>query len=90
MSFINPGWIAEFLKKEILAEAGKTLRLTDDPDKRAIRGMISGGIRAFTVAWERRDLSGIVALAVAGVKVLSREPASGKASPRESLAFRNP
>lgn len=47
---------AEFLEKEILAEVGKTLRLTDDPDQRAICGMSSGGICAFTVAWERPDL----------------------------------
>jgi enterochelin esterase family protein len=47
---------AEFLEKEILAEVGKTLRLTDDPEQRAICGMSSGGICAFTVAWERPDL----------------------------------
>ncbi len=47
---------AEFLEKEILAEVGKNYRLTDDPDMRAICGMSSGGICAFTVAWERPDL----------------------------------
>lgn len=47
---------AAFLEKEILAEVGKTLRLTDDPEQRAICGISSGGICAFTVAWERPDL----------------------------------
>ena len=47
---------AEFLEKEILPEAGKLLNLTKDPKKRAICGMSSGGICAFTVAWERPDL----------------------------------
>lgn len=47
---------AEFLEKEILPEVGKIYRLTDDPEQRAICGMSSGGICAFTVAWERPDL----------------------------------
>ncbi|MEQ1839832.1 MAG: alpha/beta hydrolase-fold protein [Verrucomicrobiales bacterium] len=47
---------AEFLEKEILPEVGKSYRLTDDPEQRAICGMSSGGICAFTVAWERPDL----------------------------------
>jgi len=47
---------AEFLEKEILEEVGKNYRLTDDPNMRAICGMSSGGICAFTVAWERPDL----------------------------------
>lgn len=47
---------AEFLEKEILPEVGKSYRLTDDPAQRAICGMSSGGICAFTVAWERPDL----------------------------------
>jgi enterochelin esterase family protein len=44
---------ARFLLEEILPEVGKTHRLTDDPDRRAICGISSGGISAFTVAWER-------------------------------------
>lgn len=47
---------AEFLEKEILPEVGKNLKLTNDPARRAICGMSSGGICAFTVAWERPDL----------------------------------
>lgn len=50
------GKYAEFLEKEILAVVGKKYRLTDDPEKRAICGMSSGGICAFTAAWERPDL----------------------------------
>lgn len=47
---------AEFLENEILPEVGKKYRLTDDPEMRAICGMSSGGICAFTAAWQRPDL----------------------------------
>lgn len=47
---------AAFLENEILPEVGKSYRLTDDPEQRAICGLSSGGICAFTVAWERPDL----------------------------------
>jgi enterochelin esterase-like enzyme len=47
---------ARFLEKEILPEVGKTVKLTSDPANRAICGSSSGGICAFTVAWERPDL----------------------------------
>ena len=46
---------ARFLLEEILPEVGKTYKLTDDPEQRAICGASSGGICAFTVAWERPD-----------------------------------
>ncbi|AMV17708.1 alpha/beta hydrolase [Planctomyces sp. SH-PL14] len=46
---------ARFLLEEILPEVGKTCKLTDDPDRRAICGISSGGICAWTVAWERPD-----------------------------------
>lgn len=46
---------ARFLLEEILPEVGKTHRLTDDPEGRAIGGISSGGICAWTVAWERPD-----------------------------------
>lgn len=46
---------AKFLIEEILPEVGKTVKLTTDPDKRAIGGISSGGICAWTVAWERPD-----------------------------------
>ena len=46
---------ARFLLEEILPEVAKTYRLTDDPEGRAIQGNSSGGICAFTVAWERPD-----------------------------------
>ena len=46
---------ARFLLGEILPEAGKQYKLTDDPDGRAIGGISSGGICAFTVAWQRPD-----------------------------------
>lgn len=46
---------AKFLLEEILPEVGKTYKLTTDPEQRAICGISSGGICAFTVAWERPD-----------------------------------
>lgn len=46
---------ARFLLDEILPEVGKSHRLTDDPEGRAICGISSGGICAWTVAWERPD-----------------------------------
>lgn len=46
---------ARFLLEEILPEVGKTYNLTDDPEMRAICGISSGGICAWTVAWERPD-----------------------------------
>lgn len=45
-----------FLEKELLPEVSKTWNLTTDPDQRAIGGISSGGICAFTAAWERPDL----------------------------------
>jgi uncharacterized sulfatase len=46
---------ASFLLHEILPEVAKTYNITDDPDGRAICGISSGGICAFTAAWERPD-----------------------------------
>ena len=47
---------AKFLEKEILPEVEKTVKLRSDAAGRAICGISSGGICAFTVAWERPDL----------------------------------
>lgn len=47
---------SRFLMDEILpAVKGMGLKITDDPDGRAICGNSSGGICAFTVAWNRTD-----------------------------------
>jgi enterochelin esterase-like enzyme len=46
---------ARFLVEEILPEVGKSYNLSQDPRDRAICGISSGGICAFTVAWERPD-----------------------------------
>jgi enterochelin esterase family protein len=46
---------ARFLLEELLPEATKGLNITTDPAGRAICGNSSGGIAAFTVAWERPD-----------------------------------
>jgi enterochelin esterase family protein len=47
---------AEFLEKEILPEVSKSYNLRKDAAGRAICGISSGGICAFTVAWEMPDL----------------------------------
>jgi enterochelin esterase family protein len=46
---------AKFLLEEILPEVGKSVKLSDKPEDRAICGISSGGICAFTAAWERPD-----------------------------------
>ena len=46
---------ARFLIEEILPEVGKDYNLTDDPNLRGIGGSSSGGICAFTAAWNRPD-----------------------------------
>ena len=46
---------AEFLLTEILPAVGKDYKITRDPTRRAICGISSGGICAWTVAWERPD-----------------------------------
>ena len=52
-----------FLEREVLAkvegmqtESGKTIHLSKDPNDRAITGASSGGIAAFTAAWNRPDM----------------------------------
>lgn len=49
------GDYAEFLLTEILPEVEKQVRLTSNPELRAIGGDSSGGICAFSVAWNRPD-----------------------------------
>jgi enterochelin esterase-like enzyme len=46
---------SKLLLDEILPEVGKTVKLSDKAEDRAICGISSGGICAFTVAWERPD-----------------------------------
>ena len=46
---------ARMLLEEILPEVGKEYRMVDNAAGRAIGGSSSGGICAFTVAWERPD-----------------------------------
>jgi len=46
---------SRFLLDEILPEVSKSVRLSESRDDRAICGISSGGICAFTVAWERPD-----------------------------------
>ena len=51
---------ATFLEKEILPEIEKKYNVRKDPAGRALCGISSGGICAFTAAWERPDLFGKV------------------------------
>ena len=51
---------ARFLLEEILPEVEKDYDITKDPNGRGICGASSGGICAFTVAWERPDQFGKV------------------------------
>lgn len=46
---------ATFILEEILPEARKHVHITDDPEGRGIAGCSSGGIGAFTAAWQRPD-----------------------------------
>ena len=47
---------SRLLIEEVLPEVGKRVNLTDDPNQRAICGISSGGICAWTVAWQRPDV----------------------------------
>ena len=46
---------ARMLMEELIPELSKTYKLADSPTMRAICGISSGGICAFTVAWQRPD-----------------------------------
>ena len=46
---------ARFLLDDVLPAVAKEVRITDNPELRAICGMSSGGICAFSVAWFRPD-----------------------------------
>ncbi len=50
------GQYLKFICEEILPHFAKEYNLTTDPEMRAIGGGSSGGICAFTVAWERPDV----------------------------------
>ena len=47
---------ARFLTEEILPEVRKQYNLSNNPDDYGIGGQSSGGIAAFTAAWERPDM----------------------------------
>ena len=51
---------ATFLADEVIPRLASEFNLRDDPSFRAVCGASSGGICAFTVAWERPDLFGRV------------------------------
>lgn len=49
-----------FLLNELIPEIRKKYQLVDDPKQWAIAGISSGGIAAFTAAWNRPDKFGLV------------------------------
>lgn len=49
---------ATFLVDELLAPIERTYAITHDPTRRALGGLSSGGLCAFTVAWHRPDMFG--------------------------------
>ena len=49
------GQYAQFLLTEVLPEVRQSVRITDDAQGRGIAGLSSGGICAFTAAWQRPD-----------------------------------
>ena len=51
---------AKFLIEELLPDLDKSYNISKDPAQRAICGISSGGICAWTVAWERPDQFGKV------------------------------
>lgn len=44
---------ARFLLEELLPEVGKSYKISANPERRGVAGISSGGICAWTVAWER-------------------------------------
>lgn len=51
---------ARFLTEEFLPEALKGMQVSSKPEHRAVAGVSSGGICAFTVAWEKPEQFGCV------------------------------
>ncbi|HEY0790371.1 MAG TPA: SMP-30/gluconolactonase/LRE family protein [Chthoniobacterales bacterium] len=49
------GELLPAVEKQVTAD-GKPIRISRDPNDRAIAGLSSGGIAAFTAAWQRPDL----------------------------------
>ncbi|MEO7415130.1 MAG: alpha/beta hydrolase-fold protein [Opitutaceae bacterium] len=68
---------ARFLHEEILPEVARKHQVvfTDDPAGRAITGQSSGGICAFTVAWERPDSFRKVASFIGSFTAIAYRPA---------------
>jgi enterochelin esterase family protein len=70
---------SRFLIDELLPEVGKTYRLTDNVDGRAIGGTSSGAICAFTVAWHRPDVFRKVISMIGSYTSIAYRPATADA-----------
>jgi enterochelin esterase family protein len=66
-----------FLVEELLPEVEKTVKLTRDPERRAICGKSSGGIAAFTAEWHRPDQFRTVLSHIGSFTSIAYRPASG-------------
>jgi len=51
---------SRFLLEEVLPSVEKKFKVTQDPMRRCVAGLSSGGICSFTVAWNRPDKFGLV------------------------------
>jgi enterochelin esterase family protein len=79
---------SRFLLEEILPEVGKKYNLTSDPAGRCIAGSSSGGICAFTVAWQRPDAFGKVFTTVGSftnIRGGNRYPELVRSSPKKPI-----
>jgi enterochelin esterase family protein len=68
---------AQFVIDEILPAVEKKVKMSHDPEKRAICGMSSGGIAALTVAWERPDSFRKVLSHIGSFTSIAYRPADG-------------
>ena len=69
---------ARFLIEELLPEVEKTVNVTKDPAGRAVCGMSSGGICAFTVGWERPESFGKVVSHIGSFTSIAYRPATAE------------
>src|SRR5947207_1114602 len=80
-----------FLLEEILPEVEKTVKLRHDAASRAIAGQSSGGICAFTVAWERpNEFSKVISWTGSFTNIAAGEDRHSGGHNYEALVRRTP